>query len=119
MDLDYKALSNAGTWFVGKLQTERDKARLLDGLQQEARSAAVHSDALLARFAAAMDAFGSSQGWWNRLLGLDATGGLDLKKEGVFPVVHGVRSLALQAQLSETARRVQRVMIFCVKKRRC
>ena len=77
-------------------------ARLLDGLQQEARSAAVHSDALLARFAAAMDAFGSSQGWWNRLLGLDATGGLDLKKEGVFPVVHGVRSLALQAQLTET-----------------
>jgi hypothetical protein len=32
VDLDYKALSNAGTWFVGKLQTERDKARLLDGL---------------------------------------------------------------------------------------
>lgn len=33
VDLDYKALSNAGTWFVGKLQTERDKARLLDGLE--------------------------------------------------------------------------------------
>jgi hypothetical protein len=33
VDLDYKALSNAGTWFVGKLQTERDKARLIDGLQ--------------------------------------------------------------------------------------
>ena len=32
-DLDYKALSNAGTWFVGKLQTEWDKQRLLDGLQ--------------------------------------------------------------------------------------
>jgi hypothetical protein len=32
VDLDYKALSNAGTWFVGKLQTERDKLRLLDGL---------------------------------------------------------------------------------------
>jgi hypothetical protein len=32
VDLDYKALSNAGTWFVGRLQTERDKARLLDGL---------------------------------------------------------------------------------------
>lgn len=36
VDLDYKALSNAGTWFVGKLQTERDKARLLDGLQSVA-----------------------------------------------------------------------------------
>jgi hypothetical protein len=33
VDLDYKALSNAGTWFLGKLQTERDKARMLDGLE--------------------------------------------------------------------------------------
>ncbi len=33
VDLDYKALSNAGTWFIGRLQTERDKARLLDGLE--------------------------------------------------------------------------------------
>jgi hypothetical protein len=32
VDLDYKALSNTGTWFLGKLQTERDKARVLDGL---------------------------------------------------------------------------------------
>jgi hypothetical protein len=36
VDLDYKALSNAGTWFVGKLQTERDKARLLEGLDSVA-----------------------------------------------------------------------------------
>ncbi len=33
VDLDYKALSNAGTWFIGKLQTEQDKERLLDGLE--------------------------------------------------------------------------------------
>lgn len=33
VDLDYKALSNAGTWLIGRLQTERDKARLLDGLE--------------------------------------------------------------------------------------
>jgi hypothetical protein len=33
VDVDYKGLSNAGTWFVGKLQTERDKERLLDGLE--------------------------------------------------------------------------------------
>jgi hypothetical protein len=32
VDLDYKALSNAGTWMIGRLQTERDKLRLLDGL---------------------------------------------------------------------------------------
>jgi hypothetical protein len=33
VDLDYKGLSNAGTWFIGRLQTERDQQRLLDGLQ--------------------------------------------------------------------------------------
>jgi hypothetical protein len=33
VDLDYKGLSNAGTWFIGRLQTERDKARMLDGLE--------------------------------------------------------------------------------------
>ncbi|MBE0567313.1 MAG: ATP-binding protein, partial [Krumholzibacteria bacterium] len=33
VDLDYKGLANAGTWFIGKLQTERDKARLMDGLE--------------------------------------------------------------------------------------
>jgi len=32
-DLDYKALTNAGTWFIGRLQADRDKQRLLDGLQ--------------------------------------------------------------------------------------
>ncbi|HWH13994.1 MAG TPA: DUF87 domain-containing protein, partial [Miltoncostaeaceae bacterium] len=32
VDVDYKALANAGTWFVGRLQTERDRARLLDGM---------------------------------------------------------------------------------------
>jgi uncharacterized protein DUF87 len=33
VDLDYKGLSNAGTWFIGRLQTERDKARVMDGLE--------------------------------------------------------------------------------------
>lgn len=32
VDIDYKGLSNTGTWFIGKLGTEQDKARLLDGL---------------------------------------------------------------------------------------
>jgi len=32
VDVDYKALSNAGTWMIGKLQTDQDKQRLLDGL---------------------------------------------------------------------------------------
>ncbi len=33
VDLDYKGLSNCGSWFLGRLQTERDKARVLDGLE--------------------------------------------------------------------------------------
>ncbi|MCB9939927.1 MAG: ATP-binding protein [Planctomycetaceae bacterium] len=33
VDLDYKGLSNAGTWFLGRLQTERDKMRVLEGLE--------------------------------------------------------------------------------------
>lgn len=33
VDLDYKGLANTGTWFIGRLQTDRDKARVLDGLE--------------------------------------------------------------------------------------
>src|SRR5262249_44181995 len=44
VDLDYKALSNAGTWFVGKLQTERDKARLVEGLEGVAAERGTLSD---------------------------------------------------------------------------
>jgi len=39
VDLDYKGLSNAGIWFLGRLQTARDKARVLDGLEGAASSA--------------------------------------------------------------------------------
>ncbi len=38
VDVDYKALSNAGTWMIGRLQTEQDKARLVDGLTSAAGS---------------------------------------------------------------------------------
>ena len=36
VDLDYKAMANAGTWLVGRLQTDNDKARVLDGLKSAA-----------------------------------------------------------------------------------
>ncbi|RJQ44141.1 MAG: DUF87 domain-containing protein [Anaerolineaceae bacterium] len=36
IDVDYKALSNAGTWMIGRLQTDQDKQRLLDGLESAA-----------------------------------------------------------------------------------
>jgi hypothetical protein len=36
IDIDYKAISNAGTWMIGRLQTDQDKQRLLDGLESAA-----------------------------------------------------------------------------------
>ncbi len=44
VDLDYKALSNIGTWFLGRLQTERDKMRVIDGLEGAVSSQNVKFD---------------------------------------------------------------------------
>ncbi len=44
VDLDYKGLSNAGTWFIGRLQTERDKARLIEGLEGAGAGAGANFD---------------------------------------------------------------------------
>ena len=44
VDLDYKGLSNTGTWFIGRLQTERDKARVLDGLEGATATAGMKFD---------------------------------------------------------------------------
>lgn len=44
VDLDYKGLANTGTWFIGRLQTERDKARVLEGLEGAAASSATKFD---------------------------------------------------------------------------
>lgn len=44
VDLDYKGLSNTGTWFIGRLQTERDKARLLEGLEGAAATQGMKFD---------------------------------------------------------------------------
>ena len=44
VDLDYKGLSNTGTWFLGRLQTERDKARVLEGLEGVAAGASTKFD---------------------------------------------------------------------------
>ena len=78
-------------------------AHLLDDVQDALSKLATDNDAMLGRFAAAIDAFGASTGWWNRLLGLnEATPQLNIKKEGIFPLVHGVRSLALAHRIKET-----------------
>jgi CBS domain-containing protein len=79
-------------------------AVLLEEVRRGLMGIAVDSDAMLNRFAAAIDFFASSAGWWNRLLGLgDADQQLNLKKEGIFPLVHGVRSLALAHRVTETS----------------
>jgi hypothetical protein len=44
VDLDYKGLANTGTWFIGRLQTERDKLRVLEGLEGVAASAGTKFD---------------------------------------------------------------------------
>ena len=44
VDLDYKGLSNAGTWFLGRLQTERDKARVIEGLEGASSQAGAKFD---------------------------------------------------------------------------
>ena len=44
VDLDYKGLQNAGTWFIGRLQTERDKARMLEGLEGIAGGSGIRFD---------------------------------------------------------------------------
>src|SRR5438132_4733074 len=44
VDLDYKGLSNTGTWFIGRLQAERDNARVLDGLERAAADAPIKFD---------------------------------------------------------------------------
>ena len=44
VDLDYKGLSNTGTWFLGRLQTERDKARVLEGLEGASAEAGASFD---------------------------------------------------------------------------
>jgi hypothetical protein len=53
VDLDYKGLSNAGTWFLGRLQTDRDRQRILDGLEGSGQSGfdRVEVDRLLAGLA--------------------------------------------------------------------
>ncbi|MGB9593312.1 MAG: ATP-binding protein, partial [Anaerolineae bacterium] len=44
VDLDYKGLTNAGTWLIGKLQTDRDKMRVLEGMQSAAATAGQMTD---------------------------------------------------------------------------
>ena len=74
-------------------------AALLAGVRAEVDRLVAADDALLGRFVAAIDSFpDAAGGWWNRLRSIGEPGRqtLDLKKAGIFPIVHGVRTLALR-----------------------
>jgi CBS domain-containing protein len=77
---------------------------LLERVRSEIFELAADNDAMLGRFAAAIDAFSQSSGWWNRWLPHADHGKqvIDIKKLGLFPLVHGVRSLALAQRVRET-----------------
>ena len=78
-------------------------ANLLEQVRQGVLALAPDNEAVIGRFAAAITAFGESHGWWNKLFSLgEPAAGMDIKREGIFPLVHGVRSLALARHLSET-----------------
>lgn len=78
-------------------------ATLLAAVREGVAALAVDNDAMLARFASAVENFGGPAGWWSRLFGLGDEGrAISLKKAGIFPIVHGVRSLALARRVAAT-----------------
>ena len=80
-------------------------AALLEQLRGEVFALVTDNDALLARFAAAIGAFDAEgqSSWWLRLRAAEPRpDSLDLKKAGTFPLVHGVRALALAERLNGT-----------------
>lgn len=76
-------------------------AELLTQAREHLRGLFGGSDALLARFASAIEQFSEPGSWWDRLTTLRGRDEqtFDLKKLGTFPIVHGIRALALQHRL--------------------
>jgi len=89
-------------------------ANLLEDVRRGVFSFVGDNDATLAHFASAINSFPESGGWWNRLLlrGDPNEKPLDLKKAGIFPLVHGVRCMALEQRLSDlgTTARIERLV---------
>lgn len=77
---------------------------LLDAARARVDNLLMNDDGYYARFAAAIEQFDSG-GWWSRLPGLSgrAAAQVDMKKRGLFPLVHGVRALALQYRTGGTS----------------
>jgi len=85
---------------------------LLEALRSHLDRILVGGDVFYARFAAAADQFDEPGHWWSRLTARADEQPLDLKKLGSFPIVHGVRALALQQRVHETgtAARLRRLV---------
>ena len=73
-------------------------AELLASLRRQVFGMLADDDAMMSRFAAVVDAFGDGTRWWRRMLG-GGEANLNLKKAGMFPLVHGVRSMALAERI--------------------
>jgi CBS domain-containing protein len=73
--------------------------RLLHNARDHLESILVDNDVFLARFASAADQFSEGSSWWSWLSTRRDEQVLDLKKLGTFPIVHGVRALALQHRI--------------------
>ncbi|MDO4232168.1 MAG: DUF294 nucleotidyltransferase-like domain-containing protein [Lautropia sp.] len=86
---------------------------LLARLRQKMFRTMLDSDAVMSRFASVVDVFGTTTRWWQRMTGLSGDDArLNLKKAGIFPLVHGIRSLALAEGIEATGSeaRVQRLV---------
>lgn len=78
-------------------------AALLASLKQYLRESMGKDSALLITFARAIELFDShSRGFFAQLLSRDDNRKMDLKKMGIFPIVHGARALALEAKIGDT-----------------
>ena len=89
--------------------------KLLETVKQALFKLINDNQFLLARFASAIESISSEAGWWNRLLTLgsdNADHRINLKKAGIFAIVHGIRSLALENHISinSTVGRIQELV---------
>lgn len=78
---------------------------LLGRMRTYLLSLVADSSGFLGHFARAIDSFDEPGHWWSRVLNLGSDDGevIDLKKQGIFPIVHGVRALALESALSQVS----------------
>jgi CBS domain-containing protein len=76
---------------------------LLDQAKEQLHRSMTDDAGTLGRFARAIELFDhQNTGFFAQLLNRDSSSQMDIKKMGVFPVVHGIRALSLEAHLSET-----------------